>query len=198
MHRASQRTEKTSTQAPNQRECKDAHRASQPHRKEASNAKIRTVKRPRRPHKLNREEYVGRAAVFTLCISNRSIVFTDDVVYAAMLRCLKEAAAKHGCLFPAFCFMPDHAHILVMPAEDTSNTLDAINKFKLQSGIWLHNHGFPKWQYGSWDDMVGSSRSWKAHAKYILMNPVRANLVEEWGQYSYLGNLHGQVNDIFA
>lgn len=155
------------------------------------------MKLPRRPHKFKREEYIGRTAAFTLCIDNRNIVFTNDEVFQAMLRCLRAAAEKHHCLFPAFCFMPDHAHILVRAGDDMANTLDGLDKFKLQSGIWLYNHRYPKWQYGSWDDMVGSSRSWKDHARYILMNPVRAGLVESYADYPYLGNLHGDIGDLF-
>ncbi len=154
------------------------------------------MKRPRRPHKFKREEYIGRTASFTICIKDRNVVFTDNEVFQAMLRFLREASEKHLCLFPAFCFMPDHAHILVKAGRDDANTLDALDKFKLQSGIWLFNHGLPKWQVGSWDDMVGSSRSWKAHAKYILMNPVRAGLVDNCADYPYLGNLHEQIGDI--
>lgn len=151
----------------------------------------------RRPHKLKREEYKGRIAAFTLCIAGRKVAFTDEAVFQAMVGCLQSASEKHECLFPVFCFMPDHAHVLVLPAHDGANSLDAVDKFRLQSGIWLYNHGYPKWQPGSWDDTVGD-QSWRNQARHIVMNPVRAGLVEHYNEYPYLGSLTGSISDLFS
>jgi hypothetical protein len=93
--------------------------------------------------------------------------------------------------------MPEHAHLLAMPGHDTANTLDMVDKFKSLSGIWLHNHGFAKWQPLCWDEMVGSSEDWRAQARYIALNPVRAGFVENFNDYPYLGSLHGDVMDHF-
>jgi len=155
------------------------------------------MKRPIRPNRFKREDYRGRITAFTICVENRAKIFTEDVVFEAMVRCLKAASEKHNCVIPAFCFMPDHGHILVLPADDEANSLDTIDKFRLQSGIWLYNHHRPGWQPGSWDEPVGSSRSWRAQARYIVLNPVRAGLVENWSEYPYLGSLTGEVNGLF-
>jgi REP element-mobilizing transposase RayT len=104
----------------------------------------------------------------------------------------------YSCLIPIYCFMANHVHLLAMPGHDQANTLDMIDKFKSLSGIWLFNHGFPRWQPGSWDEMVGSAEDWRAQARYIALNPVRVGLVENFNDYPYLGSLNGSVAGLFS
>lgn len=152
---------------------------------------------PSRPHTLDRIAYIGRSVSYTMPVFDRGRIFDSQVVVDAMIRKLREAAQMHECLVPIFCFMPDHAHLLAMPGHEKATTLDMIEKFKLTSGIWLYNHGLPRWQPGNWDEMVGSADDWRAVARYIAMNPVREGLVESYDQYPFLGSLHGRVSELF-
>lgn len=151
----------------------------------------------RKPIRLDPAEYRGEKMVsFTACINDRSATFVDHRIYDAHVEFLRRAAAEFNCLVPIFCFMPDHAHILIKGVDFDSDPLATMRKFKSLSGIWLKRYGYAGWQE-SFNDHILRAGEWRIKAKYIAMNPVRAGLVENYTDYPYLGSLHGRVQDIF-
>ena len=100
------------------------------------------MKNPReKDHRLPQGAYLGRKAVaFTACLEGRRRCLNDADVYEAMVECLGEAAPRHGCVIPAYTFMPDHLHVLILGIEDTSDPKAAMNRFKARSGWWLYRN----------------------------------------------------------
>jgi hypothetical protein len=84
------------------------------------------MRRPSRPHKLEREEYVGRVVAYTLTIHDKRHVFIDQASFEAMVSFLVRTAEMYSCLIPIYCFMANHVHLLAMPGHDQANTLDMI------------------------------------------------------------------------
>lgn len=150
----------------------------------------------RRPHKLDPSAYVGRSAAVTMSLVGRQAVLNRPDVVAGLVEKLREASAKHECVVPIYCFMSDHLHLIVKAVSDTASPVVAIQKFRLQSGIWLYNHGYKKWESGDWDEVIGSQEEWRRQLLYIALNPVRAGLVENWPDYPFTGSLTGEVKDI--
>jgi REP element-mobilizing transposase RayT len=90
--------------------------------------------------------------------------------------------------------MPDHVHIILTPLADDARrkiiSLPEIMKtIKSASAHMINrqvgNHG-AIWQEESFDRVVRSSESLDAKVAYILQNPVRKALVEDWRQYKWI------------
>ena len=60
------------------------------------------------------------AAHLTLVTNERRSFFLNDDNVNATLSCLEDARAKHDATIYAYCFMPDHLHLLVQIPEEKS------------------------------------------------------------------------------
>ncbi len=87
----------------------------------------------------------------------------------------------------AFCIMPNHVHLVITPyekSEETDYSLSKImhnikrnsakqaNKFLDRSGIF--------WQHENYDHYVRDEGELERIIKYVLNNPVKAGLVDDW------------------
>jgi len=89
--------------------------------------------------------------------------------------------------------MPDHVHVILTPwTDDTRRTvIPLVEIMKAIKGASAHminrhagNHG-AIWQEESFDRVVRSSESLDAKVDYILQNPVRKALVQDWREYKW-------------
>ena len=139
----------------------------------------------RRQHRLSPQSYRGRRAYFlTLCTAHRRHVFVDPVLTTAIVEVVRKTSANHAFGVYAYCFMPDHVH-LILTGDDNSSDLPAVVRaFKGASTVTARKIGlFPLWQKGFFDHVLRSTESMDAAAWYVFMNPVRAGLarrVEDW------------------
>jgi REP element-mobilizing transposase RayT len=90
--------------------------------------------------------------------------------------------------------MPDHVHLILTPVTDETRHLvvSLIEIMKAIKGSSAHainrrlcRHG-AVWQEESFDRVLRSSENLDAKIDYILQNPVRRGLVENWRQYCWL------------
>ena len=96
-----------------------------------------------------------------------------------------------------FVYMPDNLHLILEGKSNESNLLDSIKYFKQKTGFWLSENGFKaKWQKDFYDHLHRSEKDLRKHIDYILRNPVRKGLVEDWRYYPFLGSLHRNIEDI--
>ena len=114
----------------------------------------------------------------------RRRLFDDDADYAAFERCLAHAlAAVPGVALLAYCLMPNHWHLLVVPAAD-----DALGRFMQRLTVtharrWQARRGAE----GEGHLYQGRFKSFPAQdddhflavARYVERNPVRAGLVAD-------------------
>ncbi len=97
-----------------------------------------------------------------------------------------------------FCMMPDHIHLLLCNAGRPLSTI--MNRFKGRTSrrVRLMTPGLDVWHSGYWDHIVRKEDGLHATLKYILLNPVRAGLVEDWWDFEWLGApLVGEVGPDF-
>jgi putative transposase len=107
------------------------------------------------------------------------------------LQKLRGAAAKNGFEVVAYCFMPDHLHLLVRAAENT-DLVAFVRLFKQLSGYAyrrLTGDSEVLWQTSYHDHVLRQQEDLYAAARYIWGNPVRAGLVESAEKYPYSGSL---------
>ena len=87
----------------------------------------------------------------------------------------------------AYCFMPNHVHLLVSGSADSQ--LGAfVRLFKQLSGYAAKQKlGAPMWQISYYDHVLRHEEDLAHVARYIWNNPVRAGLVDVRSQYPYDG-----------
>jgi REP element-mobilizing transposase RayT len=87
----------------------------------------------------------------------------------------------------AFCFMPDHLHLL-LAGQDGSSLQNFIHHFKQVSGYrFKREHGSSLWQISYYDHVVRRDEDVEQIAAYIWDNPVRAGLVEDRLEHAFSG-----------
>ena len=83
--------------------------------------------RPRQPQHLRVFDYIGFHAYFlTFCTFERSPVFITADAVALVLEQISCAARDCSFAVLAYCFMPDHVHLLVEGHSEASDGKDFI------------------------------------------------------------------------
>src|SRR5690349_19931186 len=103
------------------------------------------------PGHLRAFDYVGMHRYFlTFCTFNRAHVFVNSrSVDLVMQQFLRAGTDEHMSL-PAYCFMPDHLHVLAVGRSESSDCLAFIKRAKQFSGFYYRRaFGSKLWQrYG--------------------------------------------------
>ena len=69
---------------------------------------------PRHPEHLKAFDYLGVHAYFlTFCTAQRQKAFTEDAHVELVLSQIRRATRDQCFALTAYCFMPDHVHLLV-------------------------------------------------------------------------------------
>jgi putative transposase len=153
----------------------------------------------RRPRLAN-FDYTGRIRVFlTFCTCGREPQFTAadrvDVVGREILR----TADLERVAFPAFCFMPDHVHLLAQGLTADASVRRFVHQAKQRSGYeFSRRFGQKLWQPSWYDHVLREDDETPVVVSYVLQNPVRAGLVERFEDYPFCGSLTYSTDEIRA
>jgi len=148
-------------------------------------------------HRLDPVIYTGRIVVsFTQCMQDRKELFINDDIFNKFESFLSAELKAGNCSSLIYLFMPDHAHILLSGNKDDSNIKKCIDSFKKKTGYWLYNNKTEyKWQKDYYDHILRKEEDLEIQVKYILNNPVRAGIVENWKKYKFKGSTVFNLND---
>ncbi len=103
---------------------------------------------------------------------------------------ISRAATENAFAVVAYCFMPDHLHLLIEARSDASDGKRFIKAAKQYSGFYYSKaHGQRLWQRYGFDHVLRHDEKTAVVARYILMNPVRARLCERIEDYPFAGSL---------
>jgi putative transposase len=144
----------------------------------------------RRTKRLAGFSYIGKHAYFlTICTYKRFAAFRDsDFTNQAILKLLL-TAKKFGFAVFAYCFMPDHVHLVLLGERDDSALESFVKSWNTQTGYhWHLKTGGKLWQEGYYDQILRADASLIRAARYVVMNPVRAGFVEEPSAYEFCGS----------
>lgn len=98
-------------------------------------------------------------------------------------------AAAASISIPAYCFMPDHLHLLVEGDTMESDLRRFMSSFKQKSGYAFSRAGNDRlWQKGYHDRILRTEETTSIVVRYILENPVRAGLVTRFDEYPHTGS----------
>ena len=151
-----------------------------------------------RKHRLDPERYIGMVRItFTVCAKNKAKLFTKDELVNEFITKLRLANNKHGIINWCYIFMPEHAHILNEGENEQSDLLKGMNLFKQYCGYYLANNNIGvELQKDYYDHIHRKEEDLIKQMRYILENPVRKGLVQDWKDYKYKGSLDYRLEDI--
>ena len=151
-------------------------------------------------HRLPIECYRGRVrATFTFCAYQRKPIFTDAEVVKISADFLRKSLEKHRVKTWIYLFMPDHMHTILEGESEESDLWKAVALFKQFTGFWLFkNRPDLRWQKDFYDHIHRKDEDLQKHIRYILDNPVRKGLVEEWRNWPYKGSFHEDLEKLVA
>jgi len=146
----------------------------------------------RKPTRLDREAYhMGYCFSVTIRTSFDQRLFeSTDAVNTGIIS-LREAANKFHARVYAYCFMPDHVHLLARTPPDI-DLLKFVDYFKQRSGLALRTELRDRrrvWQPRFYDHALRSSEGILPTLRYIFANPIRAGFVENPDEYPFSGSL---------
>ncbi|HUV86040.1 MAG TPA: transposase [bacterium] len=142
-------------------------------------------------------EYRGPFRYFiTLTAYKEKPFFADEATVKETIRALSETAGRYGFDVLCYCFMPEHAHLL-LEGGPTSDLREFVRLFK-QKSSYRHKRsaGDPLWQRGYYDRVLREDEDSLVVARYILANPVRRGLTDNAASYPNSGSFVCSVPDI--
>jgi REP element-mobilizing transposase RayT len=141
-------------------------------------------------HRLNTELYSGLIIVsFTLCVKDRKELFNDEKIFIQFESVLLKELVECNCSAYVYLFMPDHAHLVISGNDDHADIKKCLDRFKKKTGFWLSvNQPNYQWQKDYYDHILRKEEDLESLIKYILNNPVRIGLVENWKLYKFKGS----------
>jgi REP element-mobilizing transposase RayT len=98
-----------------------------------------------------------------------------------------------GGIYDLICFtiMPNHVHLVVDHNLSTTNTtlekiLQSIKKYTARkANSVLDRKGISFWQSESYDHIIRTDQEFEHIVRYVIYNPVSANLCKEWKEWRW-------------
>jgi len=166
----------------------------EPERRPASPANTpllpRGLKQPRRSSpRLQSFDYTGPYAYsITVNADGGRAHFRDARFVRFCVKALPDKAAMHAFEVLAYCFMPNHAHLLVVGLSESSRLKPFMQQFKQITGFaFKQEHGAALWHRSYHDRVLRKDEDLSSIAVYFWGNSVRAGLVESAEEYPYSG-----------
>jgi putative transposase len=142
--------------------------------------------------------YVGRYNYSLTFVTDtrRPLFVTPDVVDLVLQQILR-AAEKHTFAVLAYCFMPDHLHLIVGGESDDSDCKAFIKAAKQYSGYYYsQSYAARLWERYEHDRVLRDDQELAMTLRYVVANPVRDGLVKHPREYSFLGSAKYTVEEL--
>ena len=125
----------------------------------------------------------------TFCTFERQEHFRSASHVDLALPQILRAAREQVFDLPAYCFMPDHLHILAGGGREDSNLKEFTARAKQYSGYYFKQAtGKSLWQRYGYEHTLRDEESTLDVMRYIINNPVRACLVSDLAAYPFWGS----------
>jgi len=125
----------------------------------------------------------------TLCANERRKILANGVLVESLVPVLRTTCGSHSFNVNAYCFMPDHLHLVVMGGSDSASLPTFMQAFKSLAARETAKLGIAKpWQKGFYDHVLGDGESMDSAALYAFLNPVRDGLVRRIEEWPYSGS----------
>jgi len=155
------------------------------------------------PTRLRSFEYVGYwRYLATTCAYKRRPLFREASIVTSSLDQILQASVREKCEVLAYCFMPDHVHLLIA-GEDGEADFERFMKLAKQRAGWRHSQdtGHRLWQPGYHERVLRADEATPDVIRYMVANPVQAGLVTKPEDYPYWGSAthsRGEILEFIA
>jgi REP-associated tyrosine transposase len=124
-----------------------------------------------------------------MCTSQRRIAFIDAAIVHPVLSTIRECAGSDHFEVLAYCFMPDHLHLVAGALSASSDLHRFMSHWKQLTGFsYKRAHRLRLWQESYYDHVLrDDEETWRA-VRYALENPVRKGLVSHFSDYPFCGS----------
>lgn len=135
--------------------------------------------------------YQGMAAVhWSMTVSKRKTGWLDAAHHAAVRELLLHTLARYRLACPAYCLMPDHGHFLWLGISPLADQRKAAAFLRRHWNLRLRDKGC-ELQMQGYDHVLREEERKRGAfadvATYIMENPVRAGLADDWRAYPHSG-----------
>ena len=157
---------------------------------------LRPEERPVRWTKprLPRADYIGqRMHHITLTTTQRAPLFAVESEDRPFELLLLECTQKTEFELLAYCFMPDHLHVLLRGPSAKSDLPSFVQRFKQVSGFRFKQTGNTLWQQSFFDRVLRRDEDPGAVVRYIFDNPASAGLPSKSAAYYLRGGTHFEL-----
>jgi putative transposase len=134
----------------------------------------------------------------TQCDNRHCRAFFEDADCALYRELFGQAVAEVEVW--AYCLMPNHVHVILTPSDEDGLRRTFADLHRHYTGTINARHG---WTGHLWQGRFGSVAMDDAYlaaaARYVVMNPVRARLVEraeDWCWWSAIAHLEGKDDGV--
>ncbi|MGB5497232.1 MAG: transposase [Sedimenticolaceae bacterium] len=135
--------------------------------------------------------------------NNRQACFFAETDYLCYLDALRTAAEKYGGRIHTYVLMTNHVHLLMTP--DRENALSAIMQSVGRRYVRYVNKEYRRsgtlWEGRFKASLIQSEQYLLTCYRYIELNPVRAGMVDDPGEYrwsSYRANAQGAADEVLC
>ena len=127
----------------------------------------------------------------TTCTINKAAIFTNDFLNRKIIDCISSQKQQLDFKIFCYCLMPNHLHLLLTPPGSGATVSQFISALKSMSTrlCWKHGITGKVWQGRFYDHILRKNEGIETGVEYILHNPVRKGLIEDWRDYKYCGLL---------
>jgi len=150
----------------------------------------------RQPIRLDESTYHIDNLIFSVTIgtSPRSPIFHDREWALECIEILKDLKRGRGNPVYAYCLMPDHVHLL-LGTLSSSLLSNFVGRWKSLCYRARRARGFPAsfWQRSYFDRALREMEDLRTTALYIVNNPVRKSLVDDFRKYPLCGSLEWEL-----
>ena len=132
-------------------------------------------------------DYIGRYVYFlTICTFKKQRYFINASVVDNARNILIRSSEKHKFAIIAYCFMPEHLHLMVGGLSDNSDLKKFVTDFKrVTSYDFMQKNGGRLWQRSYYDRIVRNNKEYDDTVRYIIHNPVNAYITDDYMQYQF-------------
>jgi putative transposase len=148
-----------------------------------------------RPKRLRTFDYIGcHHYVLTFWTYCRNRYFDDAPLVRLVEAQLFPSAAEHHFAELAYCFMPDHLHMLVAGMRRDSAFVPFAKAVRQRSAYEARNaRRIHLWQDGFFERVLRMDEELVPVARYIFENPVRGGLIAEAKNWPYSGGRYWRL-----
>ena len=145
---------------------------------------------PHYPRRLSTFDYLGCQRYFlTFCTFERNNSLQQAASVGLVLEQILRVGGQYDFAILAYCFMPDHLHLLAEGVRKDADLKMFLKSAKQYSGFYFKQRTRNNlWQRDGHERTLREDEDTRSVIKYVIENPVRAGLVKSPMEYPFWGS----------